>query len=904
VAPENPTEDAFAWHAAPAEAVLEKLGASPRGLDPSESARRLEAHGRNEIAQRREAGPIRILLSQFKSFLIWLLLAAAAVSVWLGEWRDTWAIFAIVILNAVIGFVQEYRAEKALAALRKMAAPHARVRRGGSEAVAPAAGIVPGDVVILEPGDLVPADARILEAGELRTVEAALTGESSPSEKQTGPIPAETAVADRSNMVYLGTAVAAGSAVAVVVATGMRTELGRIAGLLEHVEDRTPLQKKLRALAKVLAVGSLGIVLLVFLAGFARGTALLDLLLTSVSLAVAAVPEGLPAVVTIALAVGVRRMARKGSLIRRLQAVETLGETTVICADKTGTLTTGQMSVRTIVAGEATFEVTGESYGPDGAIAAPDGGHDSDLERALRGFVGANAASLAKSDGKWVAVGDPTEAALLGAGLKRGLDVEKLDAEAPVERRLPFSSERKRMTYVRKLPDGRRLALMKGAPDVVLSRSTRMVSAGGVRPLDEQARRWLEDRNADLSKGGQRVLAAAFREFAPGEPLPADVETGMVFAGLAGLHDPLRPTAAEAVARCRMAGIRVVMITGDQAPTALAIAREIGLTGGDGSALTGADVARMPDEELRRRVSVTSVYARVDPEHKLRIVRAWKAEGAIVAMTGDGVNDAPALEGADVGIAMGTTGTEVAKEAADMVIVDDDFATIVAAVEQGRGVYDNIKKTLQYLLAGNVGELSLMAAASVAGLPIPLLPIHLLWINLVTDGLPALCLAVDPIDADVMKRPPRPAGEKIVDRSFLATVIGTGLVTATVALVAYVHALGTWTTEVARAHAFGVLVFAELLKAFAMRSPARTLFEVGVTSNLRLLVVVAFTFGIQLLAYQVPFIAGFLRIPDMPWHHVLVLLALGAIPATLIEVRKIVARKLPSGSPRKPASAS
>ncbi len=902
------------WHALDGEAVLARLGVTRGGLGDAEVAERRARFGRNEIREAEPVRPLAILVAQFRSLLVALLVAAGIVSGALGEWIDTAAILAIVVLNAGIGFAQEWSAARSIAALRRMTAPRAKVRRAGKMRTVDAVEIVPGDVVLLEAGDLVAADLRLMDAASLRTVEAALTGESEPADKSAEAHPrADAALGDRANMAFLGTSVAAGCAEGVAVATGMGTELGRIASLLHDTagEEPTPLQVRLRSVGRLLVGASVAIVVLLFGLGILRGEPFGEMALTAISLAVAAVPEGLPAVVTVALALGVVRMARRRALLRRLPAVETLGSASVICSDKTGTLTVGEMTVRALhVAGE-TFEVTGEGYAPEGEIRAPEGvalaprqaERVRDLAHVLVGCNGAHLEREEREGGEasaWVVVGDPTEGALLAAGAKGGITREGLDRDEPVLRTWPFDSDRKRMSVLRHRRDGATRALVKGAPDALLPRCTHVRTAEGVRAITEEDRAAIGAELDRMSSRALRVLAAAWRDLsgdAPPETSPEEIERDLVFAGLAGMVDPPRPSARDAVARCREAGVRVVMITGDHPRTALAVAREIGIAGADDEALAGAELDRLSPEELAARAPRVAVYARVTAAHKLAIVRAWKSNGAVVAMTGDGVNDAPALQGADIGVAMGRTGTEVTKEAADMIVTDDDFASIVAAVEEGRGVYENIRKTLQFLLAGNSGELLLMTACIVSGLPLPLLPIHLLWINLVTDGLPALCLATDPIDDDVMRRPPRRASERLTDRRFLGTMLLTGVLTAGVSLAVFVAALRATDAATARTYAFSVLVFAELFRAFGARSETKWLGRIGLLSNARLAVVVAISFAFQLAIVRVPVLGHVFRTGLLSWSECLAMAALGLVPLVVLELRKAWSRRRDDAAP-------
>ncbi len=887
------------WHALDERAVLAEMSSCRTGLTQDVAAARLLEHGPNELRQAVRVRPVAILIGQFKGLIVWILVAAAFVSGIMNEWADCVAILTIVVVNGLIGFYQEYNAERSLAALRRMTAPHARVRRDGRSLSILAAEVVPGDILELEAGDLVPADARVLEAAALKTVEAALTGESEAVDKGAACLDRENVpLGDRRNMVFLGTSVATGKGLALAVETGMGTEIGRIAELLAGAtcEEATPLQKKLHSFGQILVCGSLGIVGLIFALGLVRGIPTLELFVISVSLAVAAVPEGLPAVVTIALAVGVQRMAARRALVRKLHAVETLGSANVICTDKTGTLTVGEMTVRALWTAGTRYEVTGEGYGPEGAIRA-EGATPPGPEGPVRGlltvFVGCNGASLALQAGVWKVVGDPTEGALLTAGAKLPLSTTDIERELPRVAEIPFDSDRKRMTVVRRRSDGRFLALMKGAPDVLLGLCTHIRDAAGVRPMTDEDRGTILAENAAMAQRALRVLAAASRDLDPGCDVSSakTVESDLVFLGLAGMYDPPRSEAKRAVASARSAGIRVVMITGDHPHTALAVARELGIADQMDLALSGTELDRLVDEALGENVQRVAVYARVTAAHKLRIVRAWKARGGVVAMTGDGVNEAPAIKGADLGLSMGRSGTEVTKEASDMVIADDNFASIVAAVEEGRGIYDNIKKTMQYLLAGNVGEILLMTACVLIGLPMPLLPIQLLWINLVTDGLPALCLATDPIDPTVMKRRPRRREEKLTDRGFVGLMIATGVLTSGVALAVYVYSLGQVSQEMARDHAFTTLVYAELLRSFGARSETRSIWQVGLLSNLKLALVVLASMALTFWAPHNAWLGSILKVEPMPMPHCLMLLSVGAVPLIVLEAWKVARNK-------------
>lgn len=903
VSPHPPAAHPKPWTKEPP-ALAHSLGADLiSGLSAVRALQRLAAEGRNELRGRRGPGPLALFLRQFKQVVIWVLVGAAVLSAFLGDLTDAAAIGAIVLLNAFIGFYQEYRAEKSVAALRSLAAPLCRVLRDGRAAVIPAAEVVRGDVLLLDAGDLVAADARLFASASLRVNEAPLTGESEPVEKDAEPIePEEAPLAERRNMAYQGTAVVGGTARALVTATGMQTEVGRITTLLNTAhEDQTPLQRRLDQVGRRLLVASLAVVALVFLLGVMRGEPGWEMLLTAVSLAVAAVPEGLPAVVTVALSLGVGRMARRHALIRRLPAVETLGSAQVICTDKTGTLTMGQMTTRLLWVGGREIELTGEGYDSRGLLLEAgrplDACSDPALHTVLSLVAGCSEASLDGRDGTRTITGDPTEAALLVAAAKAGIHREAIEAECPRLRLLPFDSDRKRMAIIRRTPHGVR-AFVKGAPDLLLTRCTQFLEAGGsVRPLTDSDRREIAAAADFFAARALRVLAAAFRDLpeADATTLPGDrIETRLVFSGLFAMYDPPRPEAREAVRRCREAGIRVVMITGDHPSTAAAVAGELGILAPGDTVLSGIQVAHLNDQELAEQAAHAAVYARVTAEDKLRIVRAFKSRGLVAAMTGDGVNDAPAIREASIGVAMGISGAEVTKEASDMVITDDNFSSIVAAVEEGRGIYDNIKKCLQYLLSGNVAEILVMLAAVLAGWPIPLLPLQLLWINLVTDGLPALALATDPVDPGVLRRPPRRPGEELTDGASLRLIFLTGALTAGAALLAFHYGLVLeQSLTAARSYAFSTLVFAEVLRSFGVRSPDRPLWKRSGPGNRYLTLVVAASIVLQVSLPHAPALRRLFGVEPLSITTCLGLLLLGMMPLLILEGRKaLLARSL------------
>jgi Ca2+-transporting ATPase len=806
------------WHAVPAPDAFDLLRSRPDGLTGSEARKRLERYGPNELQETRRISPWQILLEQFKNVLIIILLIATVISFFLGHGLESVVIAVIVLFAVLLGFVQEYRAERAIEALRQMTAPTATVMRDGEEVRIPARELVPGDVILLSTGDRIPADARLIEAINLQVEESALTGESVPVEKHVHPLGYDNLpLGDRRNMVYAGTSVTYGRGRALVVATGMHTEFGKIARMLQTVETvRTPLQENLDRVGNVLARAAFVVVGLIVALGLLRGQPVIDMLIFGIALAVAVVPEALPAVVTISLAIGVQKMAKRNALIRRLPAVETLGSTSVICTDKTGTLTKNEMTVRTVFTAGQSFVISGAGYAPDGEFFLEDRpvAPPEPLLLTLKAAALASDARLLKKEGgSWAIKGDPTEGALIVAAAKAGLWKDALDAENPRIHEIPFSSETKRMTTLHQPAEGA-TAYAKGAPEVILEGCDFVLSADGVQPLDDAKREQIMRQAQDMASQALRVLGVAFK---PGAT-PDNAATGMTFLGLIGMIDPPRPEARDAIATCVQAGIRPVMITGDHPLTAQAIARDLGLLDG-GRIVAGAELEAMSDEQLKRQVQNISVYARVSPAHKLRVVTAWQANGHIVAMTGDGVNDAPALKRADIGVAMGITGTDVTKEAAAMTLTDDNFASIVAAVEEGRGVFSNIKKYLMYLLSSNIGEIGLMAGATLLGLPLPLSAVQILYVNLATDGLPALALAVDPPEEDLMKRKPRNPRIGIFTRPVVTLMALGGVWSALVNLGLFIWALNSGRgLEQAMTMTFVSLVLIQFFKAYNFRS--------------------------------------------------------------------------------------
>jgi Ca2+-transporting ATPase len=808
-----------AWHELDADEVLARLRTSAGGLTGEEAARRLLAQGPNELQAIVRRSAWRTLLAQLGNVLIVILLAAAALSALLGHGIEAAAIAVIVVFAALLGFVQEHRAERALESLREMAAPVARVLRDGAEVAVAARELVRGDVVVLRAGDRVPADARIVFAVGLAADEATLTGESAPVEKSSRRLAgAATSIGDRTGMAHAGTLVARGRGRAVVVATGMATELGRISGLVQTVTPgRTPLQQDLDRLGAALAKAALAVVALIVVLALWRGLPAFEMLVFGIALAVAVVPEALPAVVTISLAVGVRRMVRRHALVRRLPAVETLGTISVVCADKTGTLTRNEMTVREISTADGVVRVSGAGYDPvgdflvDGRPVTPPG---AVVELLRAAALASDARVLLDEQGRWRVAGDPTEGALVVAAEKAGLGGAQLAGERPRCDEIAFTSERRRMTTVHGLAGGGLVAYSKGAVDALLPDCAAWLRGGRVEPLDEAGRARLRAREHEMAAAGLRVLAVARKEGAE----VAEVEREMTFLGLVGMMDPPRAETAAAVRTCRDAGITPVMITGDHPLTATAVASEIGLLDGR-RVITGQELAALDDEALARAVDRIGVFARVSPADKLRVVAAWQRRGHVVAMTGDGVNDAPALKKADVGIAMGITGTDVSREAAAMTLLDDDFATIVAAVEEGRIVFGNVRKYLTYLLSSNIGEILLMAAAALAGLPLPLTAVQILYVNLATDGLPALALAVDPPERDLMRRRPRDPRAGVFTRPLLVLLVTGGLWSALVNFGLFAFSLrGGRPLAEAMALTFTALVLIQFFKAYNYRS--------------------------------------------------------------------------------------
>ena len=849
-----------------------------RGLTSEQAAARFQQDGPNELIEGSSISPWRIIWEQLTAFMVVILIIAAVISLLLGDEKDAIAIMMIVVLNAILGFSQEFRAERAMAALKQISTPTVRVRRDGRVQEIQATELVKEDIVLLEVGNLVPADGRLLESSNLRVQESALTGESEPVTKHTKPIPgANIPLGDRKNMVYMGTVVSYGRGTAVITNTGMNTELGNIAGMLQKVErEPTPLQRRLAQLGKGLAIAALGIVAVVFFLGLLRGEEFSLMFLTAISMAVAAVPEGLPAVVTIGLAIGAQRMLKRQALIRKLPAVETLGSVTVICSDKTGTLTENRMTVTIL-------DVMGDSQRIDAMLDGNSPALDIDKvnsekpsDRSLGILVKAtvlcNDAALQsypEMPGRFQAIGDPTEGALIVAGAQLGLLKNELDQRWPRVAEIPFTSERKLMTTVHQVMLGAEqtdapwrhnpyVAFSKGAVDVLGRKCSQVWTGNEVTAISDEISARILAANDQLAKSGQRVLGVAFKQLT-GLPSEEDEswEQEMVFVGLVGMMDPPRAEVKEAVATCLHAGIRPIMITGDHPLTAQHIARELGISQ-DSQVITGQQLADMSPAELKEVVETVSVYARVSPENKLKIVEALQDKGHIAAMTGDGVNDAPALKKADIGVAMGITGTDVSKEAADMVLLNDNFATIVDAVREGRVIYDNIRKFIKYTMTSNSGEIWVMLLAPFVGMPLPLLPLQILWINLVTDGLPGLALTVEPAERGIMNKPPRHPKENIFGQGMWQHVLWVGLLMGFISL-----GVGWWGWSGGRSDwqtmVFTTITLSQMGHALAIRSGKQSLFQAGLLSNKPLVAAVLFTFALQMMVIYIPFLQSIFK---------------------------------------------
>jgi len=872
--------------------VLESLKTSEKGLTEKEARKRLEKYGANEIEKRKSITPLKIFVRQFTSFIIIILLAAILISLLIGEKLDAVVISIIVILNGIFGFVQEYKAEKAIEALRKLTALKAKIIRAGKEIEIDSRELVPGDIILLETGSKVPADARLLQIAVLQVDEASLTGESVPSKKTTGPIKEETSVTDQENMVFMGAIVTKGHARAVVTSIGMDTEIGKIAELVQEVKEKlTPLQEKLKQFGKWLSFVTIGICAVVFGVGVLReylvansidAGYISEMFLAAVALAVAAIPEGLPAIVTISLALGVRKMVKRNALIRQLPAVETLGCTNMICSDKTGTLTKNEMTVREIYANSTLIKITGEGYTPKGEFihASSELLDTRNIELLLKIGALCNDSRLNHNE-RWEIFGDPTEGALLVSAEKLGLKKTNLEKNFPRIDEIPFDSERKCMTTIHKISK-ENIAYVKGAPDVIINKCKYLYINGRINRLTERDKKRILKINQDMAKKALRVLGFAYKSLDRSyNSTTEELENGLIFVGLQAMIDPPREEAKEAIARCKAAGIKTVIITGDHKLTAVAIAKDLGLFKEGDKALSGDELDKLSDGELNRIVEDIKVYARVSPEHKVRILNALKKKGHIVAMTGDGVNDAPALKKADIGIAMGITGTDVAKEASDMVLTDDNFASIVNAVEEGRGIYSSIKQFVQYTLSSNLGEILVIFMAIIIGWPLPLIAIQILWVNLLTDGLPGLALGLDSFSKDIMKKPPRKREEKIISKDVIQNILIVGFVMMIGTLFMF-YSYGIESIK-AKSIAFTTLVMFQLFNVLTYRAKN---FKINIKTSKFLVGSVIITVLMQLAVLYTPLNVAFKTVPLGLFDWIKILLV-SCILYIILESRKM-----------------
>ncbi|MFP3952119.1 MAG: cation-translocating P-type ATPase [Candidatus Bathyarchaeia archaeon] len=896
------------WHSLDIEEVVESLDTSRGGISDEEAERRLEVYGSNELREEEGRRWYHLLYEQFTSILVIVLIISAIVSAYLaiieGEpMTDAWVILIIVVMNAVLGFVQEYRAEQAVEALKAMVSPTVLVMRGGREESIDSRDLVPGDVVLLEAGSRVPADGRLIEAANLKVDEAALTGESRPVSKHPGVVEEDAGVGDRKNMIFMGTVVTSGRALAVVTETGMDSQFGRIAGMVQSIEvEDPPLRQKMEKMGTQLVKISLVLTVFIFLVlWFVHKSTIKEVFMTSISLAVSAIPEGLPAVLTITLALGTSRMAKQNAIVRRLASVETLGSTTVICSDKTGTLTRNEMTVTRLNANDRTIDVGGAGYAPSGEFHEDgemvDPLDDDRMELLLR--IGAlnNDAHIQENEGTWICFGDPTEGALLTAAAKAGMEKEELEEEYPRIAEIPFDATRKRMTTIHRTPEGKTVAYVKGAPEILLDLSTHIMDEE-VREMRESDLKEKQGVMKRMAADALRVLGMAYRvlpdDYDLSNPEVDEIEKDLTFIGMQGMIDPAREEVPDAIHKARLAGIRSIMVTGDHRITAVAIAQEIGILGEETerAVLEGWEIQAMTDEELDDVIEDVRVCARVSPEHKMRIAESLKRLGHIVAMTGDGVNDAPALKTADIGVAMGIKGTDVTKEASDMILEDDNFATIVKAIEGGREIFNNVTKYIRLMLAANFDEFIEITVAALLGLPVPFLPIHVLWVNLVTDGLPAVALSVDPPDPDIMRYPPRDPKEDILKR-FWRFIIFAAVVDFISDFVPFFYTYVSIMTNTgnpelaaatARTVAFTSIVFFEFILAYQCRSETKHIFQLGwkgVTANKMLFVSVVVGLALQLMILYTPFLNNIFHVvPLSPFQ--LAICLLGSFTAFLV----------------------
>jgi Ca2+-transporting ATPase len=889
------------WHSMEIDQTLKELDTDPhKGLSEDEVKSRLEKYGYNELKKEEKISSITLFLNQFKNILIVILIIAIVLSALVGEVVDAAMIGIIVVFCAILGFIQEYRAERALEALKKMLSPTITVLRGRKEEEIPSKELVSGDILLLDAGDKIPADARLIENHSLRCDEAPLTGESVPVGKDIKPLPEDVRVSDRKNMIFTGTTVIHGRGKAVVTSTGMNTEFGKIAEEVTAVEaEKTPLEKRTEEIGKWLGIISLFICFLVagisvireLIGGKIDFPFIVTMVVFAVALAVAAVPEALAAIVTGALAIGMHQMAKRNALVRKMPAVETLGCTTVICSDKTGTLTKGEMTVRRMFIGGKYIEVTGAGYEPKGEFKGSEinNNNSKSFQLLLQGGLLCSDAAIEEKEGKWFVKGDPTEGALVVAAVKAGYHETEMRLENPRIEEIPFSSERKRMTTIHQMTDGKRMAFMKGAPEVVLQRCTHILEDSEIRELKETGRSQILKVNEEMAQRALRILGFAYRDCPDAiECTEEHLEQDLVFLGLAGMMDPPREEAIEAISVCKQVGIKSVMITGDHKLTAVAIAKEMGIYKDSDMVLTGEELESISEEELEKIVDKITVYARVSPMDKLKIVKAWKAKGEVVAMTGDGVNDAPALKQADIGVAMGITGTEVTKEASDMVLSDDNFATIVKAIERGRWIYDNIKKYLTYLLRCNITEVVVIGGVVLISGPeyLPLLPAAILYINLVTDGLPALALGVAPPDPDIMQRPPRDPKESVFSWDVRVFILLALFIEIPFFFFLFYHEL--FNIAHARTETFFLFIIIELIIALNFRSMRYSIFKAP--PHRWLLLAIAFQIILTAVLIQIPTIRDTFGVVELSTSDLGIILSFGIVVLISMEVVKAVLR--------------
>ena len=879
----------MSWHGLRIEQVEQQVNTKIGfGLTEKEAKRRLKQFGKNELSEEKKPSALKQFFSQFQDFMVLVLLAATAISAVLGEYIDAVAIVAIVIMNAFLGFIQERRAEKSLEALKQLSAPESLVLRDGEWVKVPSAQLVVGDIVKFASGDRIGADVRIIEAKGLYIEESSLTGESLPVEKQTAPLVDDVPLGDRTNMAFMGTLVTKGSGVGIVVATGMHTAMGQIAHLIQSAPTMTtPLQRKLEQLGKILIVIALALTALVVVLGVWQGHAVYDMFLAGVSLAVAAIPEGLPAIVTVVLALGVQRMMKRNAIVRKLPAVETLGCASVICSDKTGTMTENQMTVTHVWVNSRLWTVSGTGYEPKGTFLY--NGKQEKVDAALQQILlfGAlcNHANIKKKGKTYLIDGDPTEGALVVAAAKAGWTKEKIAAEFTIEHEFPFDSTRKMMSVIVKDRANRRFIVTKGAPDMLLERCRFIYMDGQAKRMRDQEQKMVQQTVNTLASQALRTIAIAYRPLSLTETMNDETkaESDLTFIGLQGMIDPPRKEVKQAIAECKKAGIKTVMITGDHVLTAKAIAQQLHMMPPNGKVMDGKTLATLSVDELEDVVEDVYVFARVSPEHKLKIVQALQKRGHIVAMTGDGVNDAPAIKTANIGIAMGVTGTDVSKEAASLVLLDDNFATIKAAIEEGRNIYENIRKFIRYLLASNVGEILVMLFAMIFALPLPLVPIQILWVNLVTDGLPAMALGLDPAEENVMKRPPRHPKEGVFARGLGWKIISRGFLIGMVTLIAFlvVHTRHPENLTYAQTVAFATLVLAQLIHVFDCRSE-RSVFDRNPFENMYLVLAVLSSLFLLLVVIYYPPLQPIFHTVSLPLTDWLLIVGLSSIPTFLL----------------------